>query len=66
MANELSDALHELRELREKLKDSERRYKESEVWLACFTALLVGCEISLDSLGKVTDNAARQYWERFK
>lgn len=74
MSNELSDALHELRELRERLKESEHlnellehRYKDSEVWLACFTAILSSTsQHSSDELAEATDKAAKEYWERFK
>ena len=66
MANELSDALHEIRELEKKLKQFSHRYKESEVWLACFTALMKGKHTSVMDDAELADDAAKEYWERFK
>ena len=67
MANELSDALHEIRELEKKLKQFSHRYKESEVWLACFTAILSSTsQYSSDELAEATDKSVKEYWERFK
>ena len=67
MSNELSDALHEIRDLQERLKQLEHRYKESEVWLACFTSLLSSSlrTISCNEIARSVDIAAKQYWERF-
>ena len=66
MANELSDALHQIRELETRLKHTEHRYKESEVWLACFTAFMKGKHTSIMDDAELADYAVKEYWERFK
>ena len=68
MANKLSNALHEIRDLQERLKHFERRYKKSDIWLTCYAALLSSSlrTTSCNEIAQGADIAAKQYWDRFE
>jgi len=66
MSNELSDALHQIRELEEQVDNFKHRYKESEVWLACFTVLLTNKDSGIVNDAESADDAVIQYRERFQ
>ena len=66
MSNELSDALYEIRELEKRLKQLEHHRKESEIWMKCFTSLLLSNKRSIDKDADLADKATGEYWDRFK
>ena len=54
----------EIKELKEEVKLFKHRYKESEVWLKCFTAVIASGDTANAEF--IADTLAKEYWSRFE